>query len=240
MTMHATIQEEVQALLAAVAVSLAAERAAKATAIKARDAALELKRQSAATVAGGEKEAAHAHRMVAEHVATMKAQRDARAQARAERIAEGRTSGGAVPAGTDDADLARSRRLAEDADEADAALAQLRAVDERRAMELQKAESAVTAAGKKLEDAGLLALAAQIDHYDKLMRALHSELRAVLPAPMDMPPGMLSALPQVERALSLVVIDQLHVPVNQLRGGTMHNAAWAERRAALIAGNVAA
>jgi hypothetical protein len=220
---------EVKRILADVQASLEPHRKAQADA-RDRQANVEtLKLQSAASVVEGEKDAAQAHQLLADHQAAMKSKKAARAQARADRIVAGR----AIEPQTIDFDV-EGRRLQENAEEAGAALAQLRQIDGLRSDALQKAEAAVTAAEAAIYQAYLEGIAIRMMAQDSIMRGLHAELSAMMPAEINRPVNMPGPSSLVEKALALVVIDQIHVPVNQLRGEAAAVVPWTERKRALM------
>lgn len=220
---------EVKQILADVQASLEPHRKAQADA-RDRQAHVEtLKLQSAANVVEGEKDAAQAHQLLADHQAAMKAKKAARAQARADRI----TSGRSIEPQTIEFDV-EGRRIQENSEEADAALAQLRQIDGLRSEELQQAEAAVAAAETAIYQAYLEGISTRMIEHDSIMRGLHEELSAMVPSEIHRPRNVARPSPLVEKALGLVVIDQLHVPVNILRGGTTHTTAWVERKRALM------
>jgi hypothetical protein len=220
----------VKKILEDIQASLEPHRKAKAVAQESLAQALALKEQSAANVIKGEDDADRARLLLDDHEQAMKTKKAARAQARAERIASGRTTETPVTA-TDDLE---GRRLREDAEEADAALAQLQEIDALRGVELKKVEAAVIAAETAIYQAYLEGIATQIVEHDSIMRGLHAELSAMVPSEINRPRNMARPSPLVEKALTLVVIDELQVPVSQLRGGTAHTTAWAERKRTLM------
>jgi hypothetical protein len=211
-----TILEEVQA-------SLDPYRKAKVDA-QDRQAHVEtLQVQSAANVVEGEKDAVLAHQLLADHQAAMKAKKAARAQARADRIVSGRPS----EPQTISFDM-EARRLTDDAEEADAALARLREIYARRCDELQKAESEVREAETNITQAYLEGVATRMIEQDGILRGLHAELSAMVPSEIHRPRNMARPSPLVEKALGLVIIDWLNTPVNQLRGAAVVPAVWAQ------------
>jgi hypothetical protein len=215
------IPEEVQA-------SLEPHRKAKIGAQELLAQALALKQQSAENVLKGERDADQARLLLDDHEQAMKSKKALRAQARANRIASGRS----MEPQTMDFDV-EGRRLREDAEEADAAYVNLKEIDALRSIELQKAEAAVTAAETGIYQAYLEGIAAQMIEHNSVMRGLHAELSSMVPSEINRPRTMPRPSPLAEKALALVVIDELHVPVSQLQGGTTHTNAWAERRKAL-------
>jgi hypothetical protein len=210
--------------------SLAPHRKAKAVAQELLAQALSLKQQSAANVVEGEKVADQARLLLDDHEQSMKSKKAARAQARAHRIASGGKTEPPAPA----ADDIEGRRLREDAEEADAAYANLQEIDALRSVELQKADAAVTAAETQIYQAYVEGIAAQMIEHDSVMRGLHTELSAMVPSEIHRPRNMAKPSPLVEKALGLVVIDQLHIPVNQLRGGVAAIVPWQERKRELM------
>lgn len=220
---------EVKQILAVVQASLEPHRKAQADA-RDRQANVEsLKQQSTANVVKGEKDAAHAHQLLVDHQAAMRATKAARAQARADRIVAGRS----IEPQTIDFDM-EGRHIQENADEADAALAQLRQIDGLRSDELEQAEAAVSAAETAIYQAYIEGIAARMIEHDSVMRGLHEELSAMVPSEINRPRNVAKPSPLVEKALGLVVIDQLHVPVNILRGGAAAVVPWTERKRALL------
>ena len=188
-----------------------------------------LKVQSAANVAEGETDAANAHQLLTDHQAAMKAKKAARAQQRADRI----TSGRPIDPQTIDFDM-EGRRLQENAEEADAALAQLREIYGKRCDELAKAEADVMATEAAIYQAYLEGIANRMIEHDAILRGLHAELAEMMPSEIHRPRHMAQPSTLVEKALALVVIDQIHVPVNLLRGGAASVVPWNERRKALM------
>jgi hypothetical protein len=221
---------EVKTILEQVQATLEPHRKAKAVDQDLVVQALDLKQQSAANVVEGEKDAANAHQLLAGHMTLMQSKKAARAQARADRIA----SGGKTETQSTITDDIEGRRLTENAEDADAALARLREIDGLRGVELQKAEAAVIGAETNIYLAYLEGIAAKMLEHDSIMRGLHAELSAMVPSEINRPRNVAKPSPLVEKALGLVVIDELHVPVSQLRGGTTHTTAWAERKRALM------
>jgi hypothetical protein len=78
-------------------------------------------------------------------------------------------------------------------------------------------------------------IATRMMEHDSIMRGLHAELSTMMPSEIHRPRNMTKPSELVEKALALVVIDQLHVPVNQLRGGAAAVVPWTERKRALMA-----
>jgi hypothetical protein len=188
-----------------------------------------LQAQSAVNVVRGERDAAQAHQLLANHQAAMKTQKAVRAWARADRIASGRSiEPQSIPFDME------ARRLMDDVEEADAALARLREIYARRCDELQKAEAAVREAETGIVQAYLEGIATRMIEQDSILRELHAELSEMVPSEIHRPRNMAKPTPLVEKALGLVVIDELNVPVNKLRGGPAAVIPWQERRKALM------
>jgi hypothetical protein len=227
--MEKSTMEALKQILEEVQARLEPHRNAKASAQDLAAHALVLKQQSAANVVEGEKDADQAHQLRADHNRLMEAKKAERVKARADRIASGRTTE-APPPVTDDAE---GRRLNENAEEADAALARLREIDSIHGIELQKAEAAVVAAASAIYQAYLEGIAGHMIEHDSIMRGLHAELSAMVPSEINRPRTMRRPSPLVEKALALVVVDQLHVPSNQLRGGATAIEPWIDRKRAL-------
>jgi hypothetical protein len=69
---------------------------------------------------------------------------------------------------------------------------------------------------------------------DPLVSLNPIELSAMMPVEIHRPVNMRGPSSLVEKALALVVVDQIHVPVNQLRGGAAAVVPWTERKRALM------
>jgi hypothetical protein len=207
---------QVKKILEEVQASLEPHRKAQVDARDRQAYAETLQAQSAANVMEGEKDAARAHQLLADHQAAMKAQKAERAQARADRIASGRS----IELQTIPFDM-EARRLMDDAEEADAALARLKEVYARRCDELQKAESAVRDAETAITQAYVEGIATRMIEHDSIIRGLHVELSEMVPSEIHRPRNMAKPSPLVEKAMGLVTIDYINTPVNQLRGAAV-------------------
>ncbi|HEY2781984.1 MAG TPA: hypothetical protein VGI90_14470 [Steroidobacteraceae bacterium] len=219
----------IQNILDEVQLSLAPFRQAKMDA-EARQAKVEeLKQRSLANVFKGSAVATDARQRLEDHEATMKAKKAARIKQRAKQIA----TGNPIQSEVLEFDT-EGKRLLDEAEESDAVLAELRKLDDWNSNQLQQAEAAVAQAETGIYQAYLEGIATKMIEHDSIMRSLHKELSEMMPTEVHRPRTMAKPSPLVEKALALVVIDQIHVPVNLLRGGATAVNPWEMRKKALM------
>jgi hypothetical protein len=157
----------------------------------------------------GMEDAAHAHQLLADHDLSIKAQKAARAEARAKREV-------LAPLLLDDVER---RHLVDNVEEADAALEILKVHDSKAAYDLMIAEGDVTGAIDNIYKAHVEGIANEMLSRDAVIRALHAELSSVVPSEINRPRTMAPPSPVVQTALGLIKRDDLHTPVNKLHGG---------------------